>query len=140
MPSDNEIIVARYWDEVWSKGNLTVAEEILAPNFRDHDPNFPGVQPTREGMIDKVVAYRTALPDLTITVERQLAAGDQVVSYWRAVGTHNGEGLGLPPTGKTIEVEGISLLTLENGKLTEQIIAWDGLGLMRQIGALPEGM
>lgn len=100
-------------------------------------PELADLHPGDAGPLDP---ERTALPDLTITVERQLAAGDQVVSYWKANGTRNGEGLGLPPTGKSIEVEGISLLTLENGKLTEQIIAWDGLGLMRQIGALPEGM
>ena len=132
--------VARYWGEVWSKGDLGVAEEIFDPGFRDHDPNAPWVNPGREGMIEKVVAFRTALPDLTITVDRQLAAGDQVVSYWKANGTHNGEALGLTPTGKTVEVEGISLLTLRNGKLVEQIIAWDGMGMMRQIGVLPEGM
>jgi predicted ester cyclase len=77
---------------------------------------------------------------LTITVDRQIAVGDQVVSYWKAHGTHNGEALGLTPTGKTVEVEGLSLLTLKNGKLVEQIIAWDGMGMMRQIGVLPEGM
>jgi steroid delta-isomerase-like uncharacterized protein len=140
MASDNAVTVGRYFSDLWSKGDLTVAEEIFDPDFRDHDPNSPWVKPGRDGMIELVVAYRTAFPDLTFTVERQVEAGDQVVSYWKAYGTHNGEALGLAPTGKSAEVEGISLLTLRNGKLVEQVVAWDGLGLMRQLGVLPEGL
>src|SRR5438067_5061602 len=94
MASNNAVTVARYWGDVWSKGDLGVAEVIFDLNCRDHDLNCHRVKPDREGMIEKVLAYRTAMPDLTVTVDRQVEAGDQVVSYWKVYGTHNGEALG----------------------------------------------
>ncbi|HSH58606.1 MAG TPA: ester cyclase, partial [Acidimicrobiales bacterium] len=83
---------------------------------RDHDPASPWVQPSPEGMKEKVAAYRSAFPDLHFTIDQVLSTGDHVVTPWRCRGTHEGEVLGLAPTGKTIEIEGISIFRLQERK------------------------
>ena len=139
MPMSNEDIVARYWDEFWSKGDLSVADEIFTEDVRDRDPASPWVKPGREGMKELCQAYRAVFPDLVFTQEKTLSCGNTVVSYWKATGTHQGEVFGVAPTGRTIEVVGISILPIENGRITEQIIVWDAMGLMQQIGGLQIG-
>src|SRR4029453_7447030 len=71
------------------------------------------------------------------TTEPQVAAGGPIVSQWRCRGTHKGELMGVAATGKTIEVEGISILHLENGRIRHQTTVWDPLGLLRKIGGVP---
>ena|SRR5437867_11359333 len=138
MPSTNDALVGRYWDEFWSKGDLAVADEIFTADFIDHDPANPSVKPGPEGMKELCRTYRDAFPDLHFVVEQQLDVGDHVVSYWKAYGTHEGELSGLAPTGRSMEVEGISILPIDSGRIAGQTIVWDALGLMRQLGAVPE--
>jgi predicted ester cyclase len=136
MPSENEIAVGTFWDAFWSKGDLSVAEEIFDPYFSDHDPYWPsGVDGGIPAMIDKNHFYRGLLSDLACTVTRQLVAGDQVVTRWEARGTHHGEWAGIPPTGNPIVITGISLFTCRDGKILEQTIEYDLLGMLRQMGA-----
>lgn len=137
MFSENERIVAQWWDELWNGGDLTVADAIVAADFTDHDPASPWVPPGIAGCKVMVTGYRAAFPDLHFTIGQQVAAGDTVVSHWRCRGTHRGDLLGIAPTGKLIDVEGISILDLSGGKIRRQTTVWDALGLMRQIGAVP---
>lgn len=127
----------RWWDELWNGGDLSLADDLHTPDFRDHDPASPWVQPGPEGMKDKVRAYRAAFPDLHFAMEKVLSADDHVVTHWRCRGTHQGEILGLAPTGKTIEIEGISIFRLENGTIVEQTLVWDALGMLSQLEAPP---
>jgi steroid delta-isomerase-like uncharacterized protein len=137
MSSGNEVVVKRWWEELWNQGNLTVADEIVAPDFSDHDPASPWVPPGIDGCKTLVTGYRTVFPDIHFTIEQQVAADETVVSHWRCRGTHRGDLMGVAPTGKNIEVEGISILRLQNGKIQHQTTIWDALGLMQQIGAVP---
>ncbi len=107
MTKENAEVVLRWWEELWNRGELPVADELHTPDFRDHDPASPWVKPGPEGMKEKVGAYPRAFPDLRFTMEKVLSADDHVVTHWRCNGTHRGEVLGLAPTGKTIEIEGI---------------------------------
>ena len=88
-------------------------------------------------MKEKVLAYRTAFPDLSFAMEKVLSVDDYVVTHWRCRGTHQGDVLGLKPTGKTIEIEGISIFRLQDGKIAEQTLVWDALGMLSQLGAFP---
>jgi steroid delta-isomerase-like uncharacterized protein len=137
MPVQNEAVVQRWWQELWNGGNLAVADEIIAPTFSNHDPASPWVPPGIDGCKTLVKGYRTVFPDIHFTIEQQATAEGTIVSHWRCRGTHRGELMGTAPTGKSIEVEGISIFHLENGKIRHQTTIWDALGLMQQIGAVP---
>lgn len=136
MSTQNEAIVQRWWQELWNGGDLAVADEIVAPDFTDHDPASLWVPPGIDGCKTLVTGYRTVFPDIHFTIEQQVAAENTVVSHWRCRGTHRGELMGTAPTGKEIDVEGISILHLENGKIRHQTTIWDALGMMQQIGAV----
>ena len=139
MTTDNEAVVLRWWDELWNRGDLSLADDLHTADFADHDPASPWVRPGAEGMKEKVSAYRGAFPDLRFTMEKVLAADDHVVTHWKCRGTHRGEVLGLAPTGRTIEIEGISIFRLEGGRIAEQTIVWDALGMLSQLGGPPAG-
>jgi predicted ester cyclase len=136
MPSENEIAVGKFWDAYWSKRDQSVAEEIFDPNLRDIDPNWPsGADGGIPAMIEKNDFYYGLMPDLHCKVLRQLVVGDQIVTQWQAVGTHHGEYAGIKPTGNEITMSGISIFTCRNGKIVEQVIEYDVVGMLRQMGA-----
>jgi steroid delta-isomerase-like uncharacterized protein len=84
-----------------------------------------------------VQLFRTAFPDLHFTIEDEIAEGDTVVSRWTARGTHRGEFMGTPPTGRTIAVTGMDILHFVDGRIRENWAAFDALGLLQQLGAIP---
>ena len=137
MGTENEATVLRWWDEVWNRGQVELADELHTPDYQDHDPASPWVRPGPDGMKEKVRAYRTAFPDLAFAMEKVLSVDDHVVTHWSCRGTHEGELLGLKPTGRTIEIEGISIFRLEDGRIAEQTLVWDALGMLTQLGASP---
>ena len=132
----NKAIIRRLFEEVWNSGDLAAADEIIDPNMVDHvtRPENPiGLEGFKQG----VTMFRSALPDLEITSDDLLAAGDKVAVLWTARGTHLGEFMGIAPTGKWIEVRGMYMYRLAGGKLVERAGARDMLGLLQQIGAIP---
>lgn len=136
MPSDNEIAVGKFWDAFWSKGDQSVAEEIFDPNLRDFDPYWPsGVDGGIPAMIEKNNFYYGLMPDLHCTVHKQIVAGDEIVTRFEASGTHQGEFAGISPTGKLLTISGLSIHTCRDGKVVEQIIEYDFVGMLRQMGA-----
>lgn len=90
----------------------------------------------REGFKQFVLMYRSAFPDMHITIEDQIAEGDKVVSRWTARGTHQGELMGIPPTGKQATVTGINIERFANGKFVEEWSNFDALGLLQQLGVV----
>jgi steroid delta-isomerase-like uncharacterized protein len=132
---ENKAIVLRHWEEVVSKGNLDLIEEIFAPDFvayeADQDIRGP------EGVRQFLLMLRAAFPDLQVTVEDVLAEGDKVVQRWSGHGSHEGELMGLPPSGKRISVAGITISRFEGGKVAEEWELYDMMGMMQQLGALP---
>jgi steroid delta-isomerase-like uncharacterized protein len=128
-------VVKRWWEELWNKGNIALADEIVSPNYTNHDPASPWVPSGIDGCKTLITSYRTVFPDIHFAIEQQFAAGNSVVSHWRCTGTHRAEVLGIAATGKAIETEGISILHLENGKIRHQTTVWDALGMKQQLGA-----
>ena len=123
---ENKALVRREQEELWNAtGNLDAAQELFVA---DH------VEAARQEAAD----FREGFPDVVSTIEDLIAEGDKVVARWRARATHQGEYMGIAPTGKEVEFTGISVYRIEAGKIAESWNEEDELGLMRQIGAVPE--
>jgi steroid delta-isomerase-like uncharacterized protein len=133
---DNKALVRRFFEEVWNKGNLNVIDELDSPNYVDHDAP-PGLPAGIEGQKQFVKMYRTAFPDLRITVDDVISEGDKVVTRWTARGTHNGPLMEIPKTGKKVTVTGISENRVVNGKFVEGWNSFDQMSLLQQIGQVP---
>jgi steroid delta-isomerase-like uncharacterized protein len=138
MSESNKAAVRRLIEEVWNKGHLQVADELIAPNSSLHDPSTPDAGRGPEGEKKRATYYRNAFHDLHMTVEDLFADGETVTSRWTCRGNHKGELAGIAPTGKQVAITGISIIRFANGKITEGWVNWDALGLMQQLGAVPE--
>jgi steroid delta-isomerase-like uncharacterized protein len=136
----NEVLAHRFHMDIFQQGNLAVADEIVAPDFVLHSPGLPPqMQRGAEGVKQFAAAIRNAFPDdLRITHEDTIRAGDKVVIRWRSTGTHNGVFMGIPPTGKPTTVTGIDIFRVAGGKLVELWQNWDQLGMLQQIGVVPQ--
>jgi predicted ester cyclase len=132
---ENKALVRRFFEEMWVKGNLSAADELLATNFVFHPP--PGVAPDLEGYKQWVSMTCAGLADRQSTVEDQTAEGDKVVTRWTYRGTHKGELMGIAPTGKQVTVTGISIDRIVGGKIVEEWNEIDNLGMMQQLGVVP---
>jgi steroid delta-isomerase-like uncharacterized protein len=138
MSEQNKAIVRRLFEELWNKGNLSVAEELYAPNYTHHDPSTPDFGRGPESERKRATLYRTAFPDLQLTIEDIIAEGETVMARWSCRGTHKGDLSGIAPTGKQFTISGVTIARLTNGKLAEGYVNWDALGLMQQLGVAPE--
>jgi len=134
---ENKAIARRLNDEVWSEGRLEVIDELIADDFVTTVVGAPEQIRGPQGFREFVVMYRTAFPDLRISVEEQIAEGETVVTRWTATGTHEGELMGMAATGKQATTAGININRVAGGKLVEGWGLFDQLGLLQQIGAVP---
>ena len=132
---ENKTIVHRA-EELWNTGNLAIADEVYAKNFVNHDPGAPDVRDleTYKGFI---AAVRTGLPDFHVTIEDMIAEGDKVAGRWTASGTHLGELIGIPPTGKQATWTGMTIHRFAGGKIVEAWWSRDMLSFLIQIGVVP---
>jgi steroid delta-isomerase-like uncharacterized protein len=137
MSEENKEKTRRFLEEAFNEGNLGVVDEIFAPDYVLHDPAIPEEIGGPEGIKGFVQMYRSAFPDTDVTVEDQIAEGDDVVTRWTARGTHQGELFGVPPSGNQVEITGITIDRHSGGKGVESWTNYDTLGLMQQIGAVP---
>jgi predicted ester cyclase len=131
----NKGLVRRVFEEGFTQGNAGVFDEVLAPNYVNHD--FPMPVPGREGLKQVLSLFRAAFPDLRVSIEDEVAEGDRVASRGYFAGTHRGEFMGLAPTGKPINVAYIDMWRVENGQLVENWVRMDMVGMMQQLGAIP---
>jgi steroid delta-isomerase-like uncharacterized protein len=138
MSAEENKALARRWAEIFNQGNLDLVDEIYASNYLEHDPTNPEHVRGVEGAREFYSMYRSAFPDTQITIEDQLAEGDMVATRWTARGTHQGELMGVPPSGNRVEVMGVTISRIEGGKIVEEWDIYDALGMMQAIGAVPE--
>lgn len=134
MSEQNKAMVRKLFEETVNKGDLTVIEQSFASDFIYHgDPQFNGA----DGVKNLVRMFRGGFPDINITIEDQMAEGDMVVTRYTGRGTHTGELMGIPATGKTATVTGISIMRVVDGKCVEEWENMDMLGMMQQLGVIP---
>jgi predicted ester cyclase len=131
----NRKAMERIIEEAYSKGNLDVINEVMAPSFVEHQAGI--VPPTAEGVKKSIAFLRGAFPDLHLTIEDILAYGDKVWTRSTARGSQQGPFMGLPPTGKPFAITVIDVCRFENGQIVEHWGVADQLAVMAQIGALP---
>jgi steroid delta-isomerase-like uncharacterized protein len=130
--------IARRAFEMFNSGDTSGAAEIIADGAVSHDPALPEEMSGPEGFAQAVQGYRTAFSDLTLTVEEMFSDGDYVCSRWSSSGTHDGDLMGIPPTGKHASVTGIGIDKIQDGKIVESWTEWDNAGLMQQLGLVGE--
>jgi ketosteroid isomerase-like protein len=138
MSEQNKAVVRRLFEELWNKGNLMVADELLAPNYVNHDPSTPDFGRGPENEKKRASLYRSAFPDLRMTIEDMIAEGDMVTARWSCRATHKGDLGGIAPTGKQVTTSGISIGRFAAGKIAEAWVNWDALGFMQQLGVMPD--
>lgn len=134
MSEENKALARRSWEIV---DNLGVIEEIYAPDVVLHEPDrdVRGLEEARQF----VTTYKTAFPDLNVTVEDVIAEGDKAVTRWTVRGTHQGEVEEFgPPTGRQVEIKGLTMHRIEGGKIVEEWEGYDNLGVLQQLGLVPE--
>src|SRR5947209_8651342 len=120
---ENTAAVKSWLDEAWNKGNLNVADEVIASEMREQSVGVANM-------------FRTAFPDHNLVIEDLVAEGDKVVARWSGTGTNTGPFSGIPPTGKKVTFNGISIFRLVDGKIAENWIQADNLDLMQQLGVI----
>ncbi len=134
--TDAKQIVRRLIEDPW-KGDTSVIDELVGPDYIGHDPSAREPISGPEGVKTQLQQYLDGFSDGRITVDDQIAEGDKVASRWTARGTQTGEVAGIAPTGKEVTVSGLTISLLEDGLVVEEWIAWDTLGMLVQLGAIP---
>jgi steroid delta-isomerase-like uncharacterized protein len=132
----NKAIIGAHVAALFNQHRVAQTDEFFTPDYLDHAP-LPGQAPGLEGAKHKWTNYLTAVPDMRATIEDMVAEGDKLAVRWTVQGTHRGELLGIPPTGKPVRFSGISIYRLAAGKIAEQWEQWDRLPLLQQLGVLP---
>jgi predicted ester cyclase len=128
----------RWFEEVFSNGNLVLIPELIAPEYVNHDTNVPGgVWRGLEGANALIDTYRSPWPDVRFTVEDQVTEGDRVVTRWSATGSHTAPFGKISATGKKVVFTGINVKRIVNGKAVEEWVNFDLMGLLQQLGAIP---
>jgi len=126
----------RYFNEVMNQGKLEVIDEIVNPDFALHIPTIPEPLRGPQGLKQFAIRVRNGLPDVHFTVERQIVEENKIVVHWSLTGTHQGEFLGVQPTGRKVKDDGTDIFHLTDGKITELWIVENDLALLQQLGAI----
>jgi steroid delta-isomerase-like uncharacterized protein len=137
MSNDAVTLGSRFFVEVLGKGDWNAADEIVADDIVMHHPSSPDPIHGREAVQGMLSAFRAGFPDLQMTVEEAFGSGDKATVRWRMQGTHTAELFGIPPSNKSVSVNGISIVRVAGGKIVEDWVAEDTMGLMQQIGVVP---
>lgn len=137
MSEANKAIVRRFVEEVYNGGNLDAIDELLSEDHTDHDPAAAATGGGREGARAMVQMFRSAFPDLHVELGELVADGDLVATTWTGTGTHQGELMGVAPTGRSVTVTGCGMDRIRDGVIVESWNNGDTLGMLMQIGAIP---
>jgi predicted ester cyclase len=135
--AENKALFRRTYEELLNLGNLDVADELVAPEFINHEAP-PGRDRGPESMRGLATMLRTAFPDLRFEIEGLVAEGDTVAGRLTMSGTHEGPLMGTPPTGRSVRQEHMHFVRFEEGKAVEHWGVRDDLGMLQQLGLMPD--
>ncbi len=130
----HKALVQDFIQELFTRGDLSAVERLLAAGFVDHDPPLPGAPPGAAGVRMAAEVFRRACPDWHSDLDQLVCEGDVVVERFTASGTHRGELMGVPPTGATLVLRGINMFRIDGDRIVERWGRLDELGLSRQLG------
>ena len=131
-------LIQEFYDEMLTQGNLDKLDDYVTDDVVDHEEGMPGQPEGKEGVRFFVNTMREAFSDLKATSEVALESGDLACARVTITGKHTGEFAGVPATDKSVEIESIDIIRIEDGKCAEHWGVTDLMGLMQQIGAIPE--
>lgn len=132
--SDIKATMHRVYDEVFSGGNIDVVDELLHEDFVEHEELPPGIPPGRDAPKAYTTMFRSAFPDLKATVQEMLQDGNKVITRSRWTGTHQGEFMGIPPTGRSFDIGAIDIVEFRDGKGIGHWGVQDFATMMEQLG------
>ena len=135
MYEENKAIVRKFY-KMMELGDPGLADEVVAVDYVNHSA-LPGQILGIGGVKDFVSSLKDAIPDIQFNIEDQVAERDKVVSRYTISGTHQGEFLGVPATGKQIKWTATAMMTVADDKIQEAWLNWDQWGLMQQFGVVP---
>lgn len=133
---DNEKLIRRYFEEVWNNGKLDVLDEILSPDYINHNPGMPNPVPGPEGLKPIITEIRKAFPDLKYVIENMVVSDTQVAVQTTMHGTHQADFFGIPPTNKVIKVSQMQIERIVNNKIVEHWRVTDEITLLKQLGQM----
>ena len=136
MSEENKALVRRFVDEVQSGGNIDAIDELCSSDFVNYSAP-PGVPSNCEGVKQVTAMFRQAFPDSYFTVEDMVAEGAKVATRKTFHGTHQGEFMGIPPTGQQVSIGLIDIVRIADGQVVEHWSMGDNLGMMQQLGVIP---
>lgn len=136
MLEQNKAVIRRLNEEFWNKRNAKAFDEAIATPFVDHNP-MPGTEGSKEDWRKVAIGIQAAFPDGRSTIDDLVAEDDKVTWRWTFRGTHKGPFMGIPATGKTVTITGITIDRLAGGQIVERWSHMDSLGMMQQLGAIP---
>jgi steroid delta-isomerase-like uncharacterized protein len=136
--AERNVELTRFFiDEVFNKGNVDIADEYMTEDFIENSP-APGTEASREGFKQWVTAMRASFPDLKATIERVVAQDDLVVVHIRQEGTNTGPMMGMPATGRKMNITGLDMVRIRDGKAAEHWGYFEEMKMMQQLGMMPE--
>jgi len=136
-PTDNRALIHAFVEEFWNKKNFGWADQGMSPDFYRREIGSGDEYRGIAGIKEAARKWAGAFPDSHLTVEESIVEGDAGAARFTAVGTHQGEFEGLPPTGRKITLRGISTFRFADGRISQELVSLDALGLMQQLGAIP---
>jgi predicted ester cyclase len=134
----NRDLVRLFYEETLNRGNIAAIDAYVAPGAIEHEELAPGIPPGREGVKVFFAMLRAAFPDLHATIDDQIAEGDKVMASLTVRGTHQGEFMGIAPTGRQIAFRTIDIVRVADGQLVEHWGLTDSLALLQQLGVISD--
>lgn len=134
-PDTNRQVIRRLVEEVFNQHNLDLVDALIAPDYTDHAA-LPGQSQGRAVVRETAIRHREAFPDLRWVIHDLIAEEDRVALRWSAAGTHRGTYSGVPATGRHIAFGGLTMYRLRGGQVIDEWVAWDELGILRQMGVI----
>ena len=135
--ADNKAIIRRFVEEGLNKRKASLIDEVYAAEYIGHDPERPVPRRVEDLKQAMVGLLGKVFPDAQYSIESLVAEGDMVVWHWTFRATHQGELMGISPTGKPITFSGVNIFRMTNGKVVEDWVYRDTVGMLRQLGAMP---
>ena len=136
MP-DNKYVIRRFIEEVLNEGRFEQLDELVLEDFVELDP-LPGQSPGRGGLQEVIRQMRGAFPDMHWVIEEMIGEADKVCTRFTWTGTQRGAFVGVPATGRRVAVKGVVVDRLHSGKMADSRILMDTLGMMQQLGMVPQ--
>jgi steroid delta-isomerase-like uncharacterized protein len=133
MPEDIKRIVDSVI-QLWNTGNVDAAQKLYTPGALRYDPNQPEPIRGSQEIARYVADVRTGYPDFYLEVNERLQEGNRVAIHWTCTGTHKSEWQGIPATGKRINISGMALSRIEDGRIAEERVYFDRLTMLEQLG------